>query len=94
MSSWAIRDKRSYDQISSNDKEKSRITTMTILQILIQQLDTKYDLANTLAYVNAGWFEIGHIPLYKYPEKSTKRFGVKERSDGHISSMEESRGTS
>ena len=46
-----------------------RIKTITTLRKRIQQLDTKYDLENTLACVIAEWFETGHVPLYKYPEK-------------------------
>ena len=35
----------------------------------MQQLNTKYNLENNLACAIAEWFETGHVPLYKYPEK-------------------------
>ena len=35
----------------------------------IQQLDTKFDLENTLACAILEWFETGNVSLYKYPEK-------------------------
>ena len=35
----------------------------------MQQLATKYDLENTQACAIVEWFETGHVPLYKYPEK-------------------------
>ena len=35
----------------------------------MKQLDTKYDLENTMCCAIAEWFETGHVPLYKYPEK-------------------------
>ena len=35
----------------------------------MQQLDTKYDLKNTLACTISEWFETGHASLYKHPEK-------------------------
>ena len=35
----------------------------------MKQLDTKYDLENTMCCAIAEWFETGHAPLNKYPEK-------------------------
>ena len=38
----------------------------------MKQLNTKFDLENTICCAIAEWFEIGHVPLYKYPEKFHK----------------------
>ena len=38
----------------------------------MKQLNTKYDLENTMYCVIAKWFETGHVPLYKYPGKFHK----------------------
>ena len=38
----------------------------------MKQLDTKFKLKETLYSAIAEWFEIGHIPLYKYPENFHK----------------------
>ena len=35
----------------------------------MKQLNTMYDLENTMCCAIAEWFETGHVPLYKYPEK-------------------------
>ena len=43
--------------------------TYTSLQKQMKQLDTKYDLENTLACEISEWFETRHVSLYKYPEK-------------------------
>ena len=58
----------------------------------MKQLDTKYDLENTLTCIISEWFETGHVSLFKYSENSIRQFGAKERLDGDKSSMEESRG--
>ena len=50
-------------------KRQWRIKTIQTLQKQMKQLDTKYDLKNTLAYEISEWFETGHASLYKYPEK-------------------------
>ena len=42
---------------------------MATLQKRIKQLNTKFDLENTLCCAVAEWFETGHIPLYEYSEK-------------------------
>ena len=48
---------------------KWRIKTIATLRKQIKQLNTKYDLENTICCVIAEWFESGHVPLYKYPGK-------------------------
>ena len=53
-------------------KKKWKTTTITTLRKQMQQLDTKYNLENTLTCAIAEWFETGHVPLYKYPEKFHK----------------------
>ena len=50
-------------------ERKWRIKTITILQKQMKQLNTKFDLKNTMCCAIAEWFETGHMPLYKYPEK-------------------------
>ena len=35
----------------------------------MQQLDTEFELENTLACAISEWFETGYVSLYKYPEK-------------------------
>ena len=35
----------------------------------MKQLNMKYAVENTTCYAIAKWFETGHMPLYKYPEK-------------------------
>ena len=35
----------------------------------MKQLDTKFELEETLCSAIAEWFETEHKPLYKYPEK-------------------------
>ena len=45
------------------------IKTMTTLRKRMKQLDTKFKLENTMCCAIAEWFETGHVPLYKYPEK-------------------------
>ena len=35
----------------------------------MQQLDTKFDIENTLACAILEWFKAGYVSLYKYPEK-------------------------
>ena len=49
-------------------RRKWRIKTISTLRKRMKQLDTKYDLENTLACAIAQWFKTGHVPLYKYPE--------------------------
>ena len=34
----------------------------------MKQLNTEFDLENIMCCAIAEWFEIGHVPLYKYPE--------------------------
>ena len=46
-----------------------RIKTIQTLRKRMKQLDTKYDLENTLACAISEWFETGYVSLYKYPEK-------------------------
>ena len=38
----------------------------------MKQLNTKYNLENTMYCAIAEWFETGHITLYKYPDKFDK----------------------
>ena len=35
----------------------------------MKQMDTKYELENTLACAISEWFKTGYVSLYKYPEK-------------------------
>ena len=52
-------------------KRKWRFKTIITPQKRMQQLDTKYNLKNTLACTIAEQFETGHVPLYKYPGKKS-----------------------
>ena len=52
-----------------NDKKAMENKKIQTLRKRMQQLDTKYDLENTLACAILEWFETGHVSLYKYPEK-------------------------
>ena len=44
----------------------------------MNQLDIKLKLEETLCSAIAKWFEIGHVPLYKYPEKFHKAIRSKD----------------
>ena len=35
----------------------------------MKQLNTKYEVVNTMCYAIVEWFETGHVPLYKYSGK-------------------------
>ena len=35
----------------------------------MKQLNTKYNLENTMCCAINGWVDTGHVSLYKYPEK-------------------------
>ena len=51
-------------------RRKWRIKTIATLQKLMKQLNAKYNPENTMCCtIIAEWFETGHVPLYKYPEK-------------------------
>ena len=54
---------------------------MTTLWKQMKQLDTKFELKNTMCYIIAEWFEIGHILLYKYPEKFHKAIWSQDVKD-------------
>ena len=56
-------------QCPAMTKKKWRIKIITTLQKRMQQLNTKYNLENTLVCTIAEWFETGRVTLYKYPEK-------------------------
>ena len=64
---------------------------MTALQKRMKQLDAKFELENTMCCAIAEWFETGHVPLYKYPEKfheaiwSHGAIGWKQLFNGKIS---------
>ena len=45
---------------------------MATLQKQMIQLNTEFDLENTMYCTIAEWFETGHVPLYKYLEKFHK----------------------
>mmetsp|Transcript_18527 Transcript_18527/g.20383 ORF Transcript_18527/g.20383 Transcript_18527/m.20383 type:complete len:113 (+) Transcript_18527:118-456(+) len=57
----------------------------------MKQLNTKFDLENTMCCTIAEWFETGHVPLYKYPEKfheviwSQGAIGWRQICNGRIS---------
>ena len=57
----------------------------------MKQLNTKFNLENTMCCAIAEWFEMGHLPLYKYPEKFHKAIwsqgtiGLGEIFNGKIS---------
>ena len=53
-------------------RRKWRIKTIITLQKQIKQLNIKFNLENTICCAIAERFEIGHILLYKYPEKFHK----------------------
>ena len=53
-------------------QRKLRIKTIATLQTQMKQLNAKFDLENTMCCAIAEWFETGHVPLYKYPEKFHK----------------------
>ena len=53
----------------AQSQRKSRIKTVEALQKRMKQLNTKFNLENTLCCAIDEWFETGHVPLYKYPEK-------------------------
>ena len=59
-------------QCPAQSRTKWRIKTMTTLQKRIKQLNTKFDLENTLCCALPEWFGRGHVPLYKYPEEFHK----------------------
>ena len=50
-------------------RRRWRIKTIATLQKRMKQLNTKFDVENTMCCAIAEWFETGHVPLYKYPEK-------------------------
>ena len=50
-------------------QQKWQIKTITTLQKQMKQLNTEFDLKNTMYCAIAEWFKTGHLPLYKYPEK-------------------------
>ena len=50
-------------------QNKWRITTIAALQKRMKQLNTKLEVENVICCAIAEWFETGHVPLYKYPEK-------------------------
>ena len=45
---------------------------MTTLQRQMEQLNTKFDLENTMCCAIAEWFKTDHVHLCKYPEKFHK----------------------
>ena len=53
-------------------KQQWRIKTIATLQKQMKQLNTKNDPKNTICYAISEWFVTGHVPLYKYPEKSNE----------------------
>ena len=46
-----------------------RIKTIAQLRERMQQMDTQYELKNTLASAISDWFETGHVSVEKYPER-------------------------
>ena len=66
---WAIRDKRPHASMPGNNKKvmENQNNINTRLRKQMKQLDTKYDLENTLACEISEWFETGHVSLFKYP---------------------------
>ena len=59
----------------------------------MKQLNTKYAVENTMCCAIAEWFETGHVPLYKYPEKfhdaiwSQGAIGWRQVFNGRISKL-------
>ena len=59
----------------------------------MKQLNTKFDLENTMCCAIAEWFETGYVPLYKYPEKfheaiwSQGAIGWRQIFSGRISKL-------
>ena len=53
----------------AQSQRKWRINTMATSQKQMRQLNTNFNLENTMCCAIAEWFERGHVPLYKYPEK-------------------------
>ena len=57
----------------------------------MKQLNTKFELENTMCCAIAIWFKTGHVLLYKYPEKfdnavwSQGAIGWGQISNGRIS---------
>ena len=45
---------------------------MRTLQKRMKELNTKFNLDNTMCFPIAEWFETSHFLLYKYPEKFHK----------------------
>ena len=66
---------------------------MVTLRKRMKQLNTKFDLENTMCCAIAEWFETGHVPLYKYPEKfhyviwSQGAIGWRQIFNGRISKL-------
>ena len=56
-------------QCPALSQQKWRITTITVLWKRMKQLHTKLEVKNVICCAIAEWFETGHVPLYKYPEK-------------------------
>ena len=50
-------------------KRKWRIKIIKTLRTQIKQLNTMFDLENTISFAIAELFETKHVPLYEYPEK-------------------------
>ena len=50
-------------------QQQWRIKTIQALRKRMQQMDTKYELENTLTSAISEWFETGNVSLRKYPAK-------------------------
>ena len=69
---WKTRKRDHMIQCPAQSWVEWRIKTITELWKRVGQLNTKFELEETLCSAIAEWFETGHVLLYKYPEKFYK----------------------